>query len=135
MRFLLPEDLAYAFRLIQMLEGVASYYQPGWNVIADGGAGIQAALEDLVSGVAARRPERRPAGDSAQAPVQSVVNGARPRPAESPVRRLFQSVQALLSPVAERLESAATPGASPAESRPGSLPANNGAVAQVPRSE
>jgi len=129
-RFLLPEDLAYAFRLIQMLEGVASYYQPGWNVIADGGAGIQAALEDLVSGVAARRAERRPAGDAAQAAsMRLVANGARLRPAESPVRRLFQSVQAWLAPVAERLDSMAAPEVGTAERRPELSPVSNGTTA------
>ncbi len=129
-RFLLPEDLAYAFRLIQMLEGVASYYQPGWNVIADGGAGIQAALEDMVSGVAARRAERHPAGDAAQASsMRLVANGARLRPAESPVRRLFQSVQAWLVPVAERLDSMAAPEVGTAERRPELLPVSNGTTA------
>ncbi|OYT72863.1 MAG: hypothetical protein CFK52_03405 [Chloracidobacterium sp. CP2_5A] len=100
-RFLLPEDLAYPFRLIQMLEGVASYYQPGWNVIADGGGGLQAALEDWLgrasrSPVAARPPAARPL---------SAVNGA--RPTGSPVRRLFQALQEALAPIAERLDQAA----------------------------
>ncbi|MFQ3581549.1 MAG: AarF/ABC1/UbiB kinase family protein [Chloracidobacterium sp.] len=96
-RFLLPEDLAYAFRLIQMLEGVASYYQPGWNVIADGSAGLQAALEDLV-----RRTAAQPV---ARVPSSPPVNGT--RPVGSPVRRLFQTLQETLGPVADRLDQAA----------------------------
>ncbi|MGQ9897179.1 MAG: ABC1 kinase family protein [Acidobacteriota bacterium] len=127
-RFLLPEDLAYAFRLIQMLEGVASYYQPGWNIIADGGAGIQAALEDLVGRAAARQTERQPA-----APL-ATVNGVRPRPAESPVRRLFQSVQALLLPVVERFDSEAAPNAGTVGLEQEALPASNEAVAGVAES-
>lgn len=110
-RFLLPEDLAYAFRLIQMLEGVASYYRPGWNVIADGGAGLQAALEDLVRRAAspARSARNTPEGATAVA-----NNGTRPRPVGSPVRRLFQTLQEILGPAAERLdEAAALSGARP----------------------
>jgi len=107
-RFLLPEDLAYAFRLIQMLEGVASYYQPGWNIIADGSTGIQAALEDLVNGVATRRRER--GLREAAAPA---TNGTSQRPAESPVRRLFQNIQEWLAPVAENFDRIAEPSTKP----------------------
>lgn len=42
--FAIPADLLYAFRLVQMLEGVASNFRPGWNVIADGGKGLTAAF-------------------------------------------------------------------------------------------
>ncbi|MCS7081039.1 MAG: AarF/ABC1/UbiB kinase family protein [Chloracidobacterium sp.] len=104
-RFLLPEDLAYAFRLIQMLEGVASYYRPGWNVIADGGAGLQAALEDLV-----RRTVSSPTSRTPVAPPAVTVNGTRLRPTESPVRRLFQTLQEMLAPAAEQLDQAAASG-------------------------
>jgi len=44
LKFAIPPDLIYAFRLVQMLEGVASNFRPGWNVIADGGQGLMAAL-------------------------------------------------------------------------------------------
>jgi ubiquinone biosynthesis protein len=44
LKFAIPPDLIYAFRLVQMLEGVASNFRPGWNVIADGGQGLTAAL-------------------------------------------------------------------------------------------
>lgn len=120
-RFLLPEDLAYAFRLIQMLEGVASYYQPGWNVIADGGAGIQAALEDAIERVSARRLERRPAETQALL----AANGVRPRSEGSPVRRLFESVQALLSPVAESLDGVAAQKSRPSGLVPTSSPVSD----------
>ncbi len=116
-RFLLPEDLAYAFRLIQMLEGVASYYQPGWNVIADGGGGLQAALEDLVS-----RASRPPGVIRQPAP-----NGA--RPAGSPVRRLFQTLQEALAPVAERLDQLDRPAAPGAIEAPGATGAAEAVVA------
>ncbi len=102
-RFLLPEDLAYPFRLIQMLEGVASYYQPGWNVIADGGAGLQAALEDLVRRTRSTRPP--------EIAPSAAVNGA--RPATSPVRRLFQALQEIFEATTEELEQASPPGAAP----------------------
>ncbi len=44
LRFVIPPDLLYAFRLVQMLEGVASNFRPGWNVVADGGQGLAAAF-------------------------------------------------------------------------------------------
>jgi ubiquinone biosynthesis protein len=49
MTFAIPADLLYAFRLVQMLEGVASNFRPGWNVIADGGKGLTAAFSAFMA--------------------------------------------------------------------------------------
>lgn len=48
LKFVIPPDLLYAFRLVQMLEGVASNFRPGWNVVADGGEGLAAAFAAFV---------------------------------------------------------------------------------------
>ncbi|MFQ3581352.1 MAG: AarF/UbiB family protein [Chloracidobacterium sp.] len=48
LKFIIPPDLLYAFRLVQMLEGVASNFRPGWNVVADGGQGLTAAFAAFV---------------------------------------------------------------------------------------
>ncbi len=48
LQFVIPPDLLYAFRLVQMLEGVASNFRPGWNVVADGGEGLAAAFTAFV---------------------------------------------------------------------------------------
>jgi ubiquinone biosynthesis protein len=112
-RFTMPEDLAYAFRLIQMLEGVASHYQPGWNVIANGGPGLQAALESFV---AAKPPvngtRTADAGNDARRAPNDKRNDARNdapppdtrRPGESPARRFFRVLQEGLDVVAEEID-------------------------------
>lgn len=101
-RFTMPEDLAYAFRLIQMLEGVASYYQPGWNIIANGGTGLQAAIEEFAR---ARPPvTEEKVRTNGQPPPRERRPAPEHPPGESPARRFFSVLRETLLPIADRID-------------------------------